>query len=342
MRIRPSTRVPVAALLALCASVAWAQAQTPYERSMQQQQLYDLQQQNARQQMQTDQMQRDQQWNQSVRQSQARAAADQAEAQQVYETWKRRPPLEPARNPLLGRWNSLGNGGKQGGGNDMMALAQALVGGITAGLCDQMLGRGPIEFRPDAVVAIGANGREQVRYHADYRGGGSRVVVLPRDAGSFTHMIIDFSAPDRATVAAVGCRLSRSGDASAQPAQAAQAARAAQPVKWDLVLSRGGQDGADAYVDRSSIHRAGHFAQMASLWDFKSRQVYEGRSYLSARNEVEYDCSSLRSRMLSARAFADHMGHGPVTTASNEPLQWQAINTGSIFHAQWKTACAPS
>ena len=69
MRIRPSTRVPVAALLAVCASVAWSQAQTPYERSMQQQQLYDLQQQNARQQMQTDQMQRDQQWNQSVQQS---------------------------------------------------------------------------------------------------------------------------------------------------------------------------------------------------------------------------------------------------------------------------------
>jgi hypothetical protein len=303
---------------------------------MQQQQLYDLQQQNARQQMQMDQMQRDQQWNQSVQQSQARAAADQAQAQQVYETWRRRPPLEPGKNPLLGRWNSVGNGGGRGGGNDMMALAQALVGGITAGLCDQMLGRGLVEFRPDAVVAIGANGREQVRYHADYRGGGSRVVVLPRDASSFTHMIIDFSGPDRATVAAVGCRLTRSGEASAQAVQATQ------PVKWDLVMTRPGQDGADAYVDRASIHRAGHLVQMASLWDFKSRQVYEGKPYLSARNEVEYDCSSMRSRMLSARGFADHMGHGPVTSASDGPLQWQAINAGSIFHAQWKTACAPS
>ena len=111
-------------------------------------------------------------------------------------TWPKRPPLAPEHNPLLGRWNSQGNGPtKQTAGGDMNALAEALIGGVTSGMCDSMLGRGLIEFRPGTLVSIGAGGREQVKYHVEYRGGGSRVVVLPRDTASFTHMIIDFKGP---------------------------------------------------------------------------------------------------------------------------------------------------
>src|SRR5690242_15941931 len=110
----------------VCASTGWCQGtETPYERSMKQQQLYDLQQQNARQQQQLDQQQRDQQWNESMRQSQAQQNAAAAQGRAVLETWKKRPPLEPSHNPLLGRWNSQGNGAGRGGGggNDMAALA---------------------------------------------------------------------------------------------------------------------------------------------------------------------------------------------------------------------------
>jgi len=81
-----------------------------------------------------------------------------------------------------------------------------------------MLGRGVIEFRAATVVAIGPNGQEQVKYHASYRGGDARVVVLPQDAASFTHMIIDFDGRDRAVVAGPGCVLARSGSAAAKAA----------------------------------------------------------------------------------------------------------------------------
>src|SRR5215470_12458085 len=99
-----------ACLLWLCASGAWCQTETPYERSIKQQQLYDLQQQNARQQRQLEQQQRDQQWQESVQQSQARQNAAQAQGREVLQTWQKRPPLAPERNPLLGRWNSQGSG----------------------------------------------------------------------------------------------------------------------------------------------------------------------------------------------------------------------------------------
>ena len=53
-------------------------------------------------------------------------------------------------NPLLGRWNSQGNGAsnKAGSNGDMATPANALIGGMTAGMCDAMLGRGTSSSAP--------------------------------------------------------------------------------------------------------------------------------------------------------------------------------------------------
>ena len=50
MRTRSSVCFKAVGLLWMCASGAWAQTETPYQRSMRQQELSDLQSQNARQQ----------------------------------------------------------------------------------------------------------------------------------------------------------------------------------------------------------------------------------------------------------------------------------------------------
>ncbi len=147
-------------------------------------------------------------------------------------TWQKRPPLVAAQNPLLGRWDSRGSGSASAGqaranndlarllGPGMAGMTKALLGGITQGLCDSMLGRGLLEFRANAVVAIGRDRREQLKYHVPYRGGGSRVVALPQDAATFTHMIVNFQSPDHALVAGVGCALARArGAGVAGPVQ---------------------------------------------------------------------------------------------------------------------------
>ena len=171
--------------------------------------------QQQRDQQRQSQQQADQQYNDTLRQQQSRAAGDMAQAEAVRRTWQQRPPLAPEKNPLLGRWESLGSGQRKGGAvglsPEMAQLANALIGGLTGGLCDSMLGRGTIEFRPAGLVAIGGNGLERPMYRAEYRGGGSRVVVLPQGGTTFTHMIIDFDGADRATVATVGCGLARAG-----------------------------------------------------------------------------------------------------------------------------------
>jgi hypothetical protein len=327
-----------ASLFAIVASSAWCQTpETPYERSMKQQEQYDLQQQNAQQQRQLEQQQSEQQWQQSLQQSQAQQNAAAAQGQQVLQSWQQRPPLAPDHNPLLGRWNSLGShpSGQAPANGDMAALAGALIGGLTGGMCDSMLGRGLVEFRAGSVVAIGAGGREQLMYHAAYRGGGTRVVVLPQGGASFTHMIIDFNGPDRATVAAVGCGLTRVGHADG----ATVAATAPPAVKWEKLGTLNADEPVGLYVDRAGIRKAGNVAQMPDLMDFRSMHTFAGSRVLSVRNEYAYDCSGVRRRMLSTRGFDAHMGRGGVVAADDNGLAWEPIPANSPFMAHWKAAC---
>ena len=306
--------------------------------------------QQQRSQQEQSRQQADQQWNDTLRGQQQRANADMANAEAVRRTWQQRPPLAPEKNPLLGRWQSLGPGGRQGAPGvspEIASLANALIGGITGGICESMLGRGTVEFRPDGAVAIGPDGGERPMYRADYRGGGSRVVVLPRGGTSFTHMIIDFEGPQHATVAAVGCRLSRAGAARADASHASTttaataATRAGARPQWLLLGTSEANGGMDVYVSRASIRRAGDSARMSDLWDFKSRHAFEGKPFLSARNDYEYDCAHARQRMLGSTGFTGSMGQGAVIGATRNVGGWEPVGPSGVAHEHWKVACAP-
>jgi hypothetical protein len=262
----------------------------------------------------------------------------------VLQTWQKRPPLAPEHNPLLGRWNSQGSAGARrsavGISTEMARLANALLGGITGGMCDSMLGRGLIEFRPNALVPIGTNGRERVLYNAEYRGGGSRVVVLPHGATSFTHMIIDFDGHDRATVAAVGCGLVRvGGDVATSFEGAGEAANHAAPARWEFLGTSQANGGMDIYVERSSIRRSGGSAQMFDLWDFKATHAFEGKLFLSTRNRYEYDCVRTRQRMLATVGYSGHMGQGAVVGSGDNVDAWESVLPCGPVREYWKIAC---
>jgi hypothetical protein len=288
------------------------------------------------------QQQRDQEWDNTLRQQRSRGAADAAQGQAVLRTWQQRPPLAPEHNPLLGRWESLGSGQRAsapGVSPEIAKLAGALLGGVTSGMCDSMLGRGLIEFRPSGVVAIGRDGREHPMYRAEYRGSGSRVVVLPQGGTSFTHMIIDLDGPNHAMVAAVGCALARAGGAAAAAANPSQATDVPAANQWALLGTWDANGGIDVYVARSSIRRSGKSAQMWDLWDFKTVRMFEGKPFLSARNHYEYDCASARRRMLSTAGFSGHMAQGTVVGSGNSTLAWQPIPSAGPIREYWKIAC---
>jgi hypothetical protein len=298
------------------------------------------------QQRQRTQQEADQQWNDTVRRQQSLDAANTAQAEAVRRTWQQRPPLAPERNPLLGRWESLGAGQRQaapGVSPEMAQLANALLGGVTGGMCDSMLGRGTIEFRPTGPVAIGRDGSARPMYRAEYRGGGSRVVVLPQGGTTFTHMIIDFDGPDRATVAAVGCVLARAGAGTAKAAvNPTKAPDTGATLQWTRLGTSPANGGMDVYVARSSIQRMGNVARMTDLFDFKIPQVFEGKSYLSARNQHEYDCAKPRRRMLATTGFSGHMGQGAVVASSQGAGAWGSVGSSGPLYDHWKVACSKS
>jgi hypothetical protein len=349
MNARPVGRIVAAFGLGLAALSAPAQDRPPTTEQLgkdpgaRRQELEQQQSRDREQQRRGDQQQRDQQWDDTLRQQQSRAAADTAQGQAVLRTWQKRPPLAPEHNPLLGRWESLGVGQRAaapGVSPEMAQLAAALLGGITGGLCDSMLGRGTIEFRARGLVGIGRDGRERAMYRAEYRGGGSRVVVLPHGGTSFTHMIVDFDGPDHASVAAVGCTLARAGGGATKvPTNTSAAADAPAALQWVLLGTSAANGGMDVYVARAAIRRSGDSAQMWDLWDFKTAHVFEGKPFLSARNQYEYDCAGARRRMLSTLGFSGQMGQGAVVGSGHSTLAWEPVPPGGPIRDYWKIAC---
>jgi len=182
-------------------------------------------------------------------------------------------------------------------------------------------------------------------YRADYRGGGSRVVVLPQGGTTFTHMIIDFNGADRATVAVVGCALARAGP----PAAGAKAAKtetalatgsggAAQP-QWTLLGTSSHNGGMDVYVSVGSIRRSGDKARMLDLVDFKTRQSFDGKPYFSASNELEFDCARARQRMLRSTGYSGPMGTGTIVVSDTPGDSWQSVGNSGPGFEHGKVAC---
>jgi hypothetical protein len=346
-------RFSVGALLALTAFAAAAQngpltteniGRDPgaIRQDAERQRSSDMQQQQQR-----SQDQANQQYNDIVRQNQSRAAADLAQHQAERRSWQQRPPLAADHNPLLGRWESLGAGQRRGTAPglspEMAQLTNALIGNVTSGVCDQMLGRGTIEFRPNGVVAIGRDGRERPMYGAEYRGGGSRVVVLPQQGAAMLYMMIDFNGNDHATVATVGCGLSRSGPPMAKAAltnTAAAAAETGPPVQWKLIGHIVANGGFDIYLAPASVRRSGDLARMLGLFDFDKQQTFEGKAFHSARNEYEYDCARQRQRMVGTTGYSERMGKGVVVGTSHDVLPWQAVGANGPAYEHWKVACS--
>ena len=137
--------------------------------------------------------------------------------------WQSRPALAPDHNPLLGgHWVQRGvTPGGPGGvgaangiasmlGPEMARSVQKMVSGTLQTYCDSIFGQGEgIEFRPDAVVAIGRGGAARVLDHVVYRGGNGRVAVLAQGLHTFDTLVFDFNGPNLVTEAGLGCRLAR-------------------------------------------------------------------------------------------------------------------------------------
>lgn len=147
--------------------------------------------------------------------------------------WWSKPPLPAAKNPLLGRWRQVAS--REVSSEDMSApfagflppgaaeAAAALLNGATAGGCDSMFGHGVIAFNPSSLDWVAPDGHQEILNHVDYRKDGASVVVLSRDPGAISALIVGLPDNDTAVVAPFNCTLVRVTPASTPNATAHRA-----------------------------------------------------------------------------------------------------------------------
>ena len=94
------------------------------------------------------------------------------------------------------------------------------------------------------------------------------------------------------------------------------------------------------YVDRATIRRNGNFVKMWDLMDYKTVQKGPaGVSFLSAKQQTEYDCKEEKERMLAFLWFDGQMANGKVVYSNSDTDKWSPISPGSVAETLWKIAC---
>jgi hypothetical protein len=157
-------------------------------------------------------------------------------------------------------------------------------------------------------------------------------------------MIVDFNGADRATVNTVGCLLVRTGAATAKAAMATTAVAATSDsggaaLQWKLLGHVDNAGGIDVYIAPATVRRSGDKARMLDLFDFKTRQMFEGKAYRSARNEYEFDCARPRQRMVGTMGFSGQMATGSVVASSEGNGPWEAVGSSGPAFEHWQVAC---
>lgn len=99
------------------------------------------------------------------------------------------------------------------------------------------------------------------------------------------------------------------------------------------------ESGMTVYIDRETIQRERYVVTMSVLHDYQAPEHLSSGSFLSFTSKQQYDCGEVRSRIIGAVVFTDHMGNGAVLYSGTGDDTWQAVTPASIDRALWEAAC---
>ena len=109
-------------------------------------------------------------------------------------------------------------------------------------------------------------------------------------------------------------------------------------AEWVPVASND-ERGVTTYVDPDTIRLKGYLVKVWTLFDWKSIQAASGDSYLSSKEQIQFDCAEERVRLLAFSLFSDNMGSGNVVHTDSYETKWELIQPRSINRVMWKFAC---
>lgn len=93
------------------------------------------------------------------------------------------------------------------------------------------------------------------------------------------------------------------------------------------------------YVDSDTIRRKGNVVKWWNLYDYKTVQTVGGKSFLSVKIQMEFDCAEEQIRALWISDFSGNMGSGEIVYSDSTEEKWQPVQPGSTGHTLWKVAC---
>ena len=115
------------------------------------------------------------------------------------------------------------------------------------------------------------------------------------------------------------------------------AASSASQAAW---VEIGANETGTFYVDPPTTQRTGDIVKMWYLVDFKRSQIDTNtKSFLSSKDQSEYDCKQERTRTLYYNNYSEKMGNGKIIFTLKDPLQWRPTGSGTIAADLLKIAC---
>ena len=95
------------------------------------------------------------------------------------------------------------------------------------------------------------------------------------------------------------------------------------------------------YVDPESIRREGNLVTIWQLIDFKWMQGNPRgpNRFSSTETHRQFDCAGKRVRLLAFTEFSRGMGTGMPRDGYVDKDNWLPVETESMSHALWETAC---
>ena len=97
-------------------------------------------------------------------------------------------------------------------------------------------------------------------------------------------------------------------------------------AEW-LGLVKNDRLGTVVYVDPDTIRRKGDLAKMWSLNDYKTGS---SDGSLSTKQQVEYDCTEERMRVLAIMGFSGNMGSGTLVSLNSAEGVWIPLAPDSV------------
>ena len=93
------------------------------------------------------------------------------------------------------------------------------------------------------------------------------------------------------------------------------------------------------YVDASTIHKTDNGFKMWSMVDLKTPDYDGNKSYMSMKNQIEYDCKGGRIRGLFTSVHSKNLGRGNLVNSDSNIYNWAPVPIGSTGEMLWKIAC---